>query len=73
MGWLRTYRDGVGKVLDKKNALELDQEEIDQLLHVLQHALDGVLGNGVVFTRTGVGGDSAGEDGASGDLHGSGD
>ena len=46
-----TYSNGVNKVLGEQNALELDQDEINELLKILQHGFDRLLGNGVVFAR----------------------
>jgi len=49
---VNSYRNRVNDVLGEEDALELDQEKVHKLLQILQHALDGILRDGVVFTRT---------------------
>jgi hypothetical protein len=42
----------VDNVLGKQNALELKEEEVEELLQVGQNPLQSILRNGVVFTGT---------------------
>jgi hypothetical protein len=60
-GWLevdgrRAYENSVQDVLSKQDTLELNDEEVDELFHVIKSALEGFLGNRVV---------AAGAEGAS--------
>jgi hypothetical protein len=68
-----THRKCVGQILDKEDALELDEEEVHELLHVLQKALDGISGNSVVLARPGGACDTAGEESSAGDFKDCGD
>lgn len=38
-------------VLSEQNTLELNEDKVDELLKVLQHSLDSLLGHGVVLAR----------------------
>ena len=57
-------------ILDKQDALELDQEEINQLLKVLEDCLKGLLGDSVVTTRAESTSDSALENEMASQLDG---
>jgi hypothetical protein len=46
-----TYGDCVEDILGKYYALRLDNEEVDELLNVLQGALEILTGDGVVLAR----------------------
>lgn len=59
-------------ILGEQNALELDQEEVQQLGKVLQDNLLGLLGNSVVAARAEGAGNALLEDDLTGDLNESG-
>jgi hypothetical protein len=46
-----TYQKSGPDVLSKEDALELDDEKVEQLLHVIEEALKGFLGNSEVLAR----------------------
>jgi sulfur relay (sulfurtransferase) DsrF/TusC family protein len=47
-GAFKTYTDGVSDILSEQDALELDQEEVQELREVLKNSLVGLLRDGVV-------------------------
>lgn len=47
-----TYQDGGVDILGKNDALELDDKEVDELLDVSQHCLEGLAREGVVSLRS---------------------
>lgn len=59
-------------ILGEQNALELNQEEVQQLGKVLQDSLMGLLGNGVVAARAERASNALLEDDLTGNLNGSG-
>lgn len=59
-------------ILGEQNALELDQEEVQQLGKVLQDSLVGLLGNGVVAARAEGAGNALLENNLTSDLNESG-
>ena len=65
----QTYSKSVGQVLYEQDTLEFNEEEIYQLLHVLQNALDGILGDCVVLARAGGAGQATGQDGSPSDFN----
>lgn len=67
------YRNRVDDVLREEDTLELNQEEVQELLHILQHSLDGILRDGVIFTRTERAREALGHNGLSGNFEGSSD
>jgi hypothetical protein len=67
-----TYGNSVDDILSEQNALELDQEKVQQLGKVLQDSLMGLLGNGVVAARAERAGNALLEDELTGNLNGSG-
>jgi hypothetical protein len=62
----------VDDILGEQNALELDQEKVQQLGKILQDNLLGLLGNGVVAARAERAGNALLEDELTGNLNGSG-
>lgn len=55
-------------VLGKQDTLELNQEEVHQLLKVLEHGFNGLLGDGVVAARAESTGDSTLENNMTSNL-----
>lgn len=47
------YGNTKAELFDKDDALELDQEEVDQLLGIFDKALQGVLGDGIILPGAG--------------------
>jgi hypothetical protein len=47
-----TYPNSSCRILGKQDALELDNEEIDELLNVIEERLQSLLWNSVVSART---------------------
>lgn len=48
----KTYCTGDHDILSKDNTLDLDDEEIDELLHILDGGLESLLWNGVIISWT---------------------
>jgi hypothetical protein len=62
----------VENILGEQNALEFNQEEVHKLLQVLEHSLNGLLGNGIVTAGAESTGDTLLEDDLAGNLNGGG-
>lgn len=60
--------NGDPDVFDEKNTLELDDEEVDQLLDVVESALEGFLGESPVLARPHLSGQTITQNGLSGEL-----
>ena len=58
----RTYRKCDEHVLGEQNALELDDEEVDELLRVLQRRLEALTRDGIVAPGTDAGQQALGQD-----------
>jgi hypothetical protein len=54
-----TYSNGCVHVLGEHNPLGLDNEEVDELLNIVQQALERSLGDGEVLARPELGGQTA--------------
>lgn len=63
-----TYQDGGVDVLSKDNALEFDDKEVDELLDVSQHCLEGLAREGVVSLRSHLASETLSEDELAHDL-----
>lgn len=70
--YLRTYSNGGPDILGKEDALELNDEEVQELLNVTGDALEGLARDGVVLPRADLGGDALAEDEVADNLGGGG-
>ena len=68
-----SYKNGGPDVLGEENALELNDEEVDEFLDVASYAVESLTGNGVVLPGTHAGCEALAEDELTGKLRGSGD
>lgn len=57
-------------VFGEQDALELNEEEVNQLLKILEHSFNGLLGNSVIAAGAESTGDSALENDLTGNLNG---
>lgn len=69
---MRTYSNSVHDILGEQDALELDQEEVQELRQVLEDGLMGLLRDGVVSAGTEGAGNALLEDDVAGNLNGGG-
>ena len=51
----KTYSSRDTDVLGEQDALRLDDEEVDELVDIADHGVEGLLGNGVVLARAKLG------------------
>jgi hypothetical protein len=67
-----TYSNGGPDVLSEENALELNDEEVDELLNITGDALEGLAGNCVVLSGADLGGKTLAKDKVANKLSGGG-
>lgn len=72
-GGFRTYRDRRIDILSEDNALEFNDKEVDKLLDILQHSLQSLTGDGVVFLRADLARQTLAKSEVADDLSSSGD
>lgn len=70
---VRTYGNSVQNILGEQDALELNDEEIDELFNIVESSLEGFLWDGVVSARAEIAGKTLREDELPCKLRGSSD
>lgn len=68
-----TYSNGGPNILGKEDALELNDEKVEELLNITSDVLQSLAGNGVVLPRTDLGGNALTENEGTNNLSSSGD
>jgi hypothetical protein len=67
-----TYSNGGPDILSEEDALELNDEEVDELLNITSDALEGLTGDCVVLSGAHLGGKTLAEDKVANELSGGG-
>jgi hypothetical protein len=72
-GFPKTYGKGGVDVLGEEDSLRLDDEEVDELVHITNPSIEVLPRNGVVLARSELGGQAVFENGLTSNLSEDGD